>query len=226
MNKVPLEEIEAGFIVDLRDTAGQSGSTNHGRVLGNTSLTGRSEWRWHTCNRFMLVVAMFRRVSVALVLTVLAAPPLLAQHVPLVLCLVQTKLDAGTQYDPPAGPWAMGLDQLLSAQRLRSGAPLQITVLAASTEKEVPPEVRRLHCPYVIQLRYHGSFWPGGRYVGDDEDSLVFYVWNGATGKVIAHGASLISAIPGQNRFSSTAFLTGPCAALTEQIMRTLNKLP
>jgi hypothetical protein len=169
---------------------------------------------------------VYRGCSGALVLALLVASPLLAQHPPLSLCLVQTKPDAGTQYEPPAGPWAIELYNLLSARKLRSGAPLQITVLAALTEKDVLPEVRRLQCPWVVQLRYHGSFWPGGRYVGDDEDTLLFSLWNGATGKVIAQGASLIRPVPGQERLYSDALFAVPCAALARQIMRSLNRLP
>ncbi len=173
-----------------------------------------------------MIAILFRRISAALVLALPVASPLLAQHPPLSLCLVQTKPDAGMQYDPPAGPWAIELYNLLSARKLRSGAPLQIAVLAALTEQDVLPEVRRLQCPWVIQLRYHGSFWPGGRYVGDDEDSLLFSLWNGATGKVIANGASLILPVPGQERLYSNALLKVPCAALTRQIVKSLNRLP
>lgn len=177
-------------------------------------------------NSAILTTIVFRRFSAALVLALLAASPLLAQHAPLALCLVQTKPDTWIQYDPPAGPWAVELDKALSAQKLSSGAPLEITVLAALTEKDVLPEVRRLQCPWVVQLRYHGSFWPGGRYVGDDEDSILFSLWNGATGKAIADGASLIRPFAVKDRLASNAVLAVPCAALAQQIMKRLNKLP
>ena len=158
--------------------------------------------------------ALCRRFSAALVFALLAASPLPAQHPPLSLCLVQTKPDTTTQYDPSAGPWAVELDELLSTQKLRSGAPLLIRVLAASAEKDVVPEVRRLQCPYVVQLWYQAF--------GSDltEDSLLFSLWNGTTGKVIAHGASPIRVI-GQH-----PNLRAPCAALTQEIMQGLNKLP
>jgi hypothetical protein len=174
----------------------------------------------------MLKGIVFRRFLAALVLALFTASPLLAQHAPLSLCLVETKPNTWTQYDPPAGPWAAELDKMLSAQKLRSGAPLEITVLAALAEKDVPPEVRRLRCPWVVQLRYHGSFWPGGRYEGDDEDSILFSLWNGATGKTIADGASLIRPFAVKDRLASNAVLAAPCAALTRQIMKRLNKLP
>jgi len=165
---------------------------------------------------------MFQRFSAAFVLVLAAASPLLAQHAPLSFCLVQTKPDSRTQYNPPAGPWAIELYTMLSTRKLRSGAPLQILVFAALDEKDVPPEVRRLQCPYVVQLRYHRSISNGGRSPGEDEDSILFSLWNGGTGKVIANGASLI---PGRNRLPSTSLRT-VCADLTEQIMNGLNKLP
>jgi len=112
---------------------------------------------------------------------------------------------------------------LLSAQKLRSGAPLQITVLAAEIEEEVPTEVRDLRCPYVIQLRYHGGIWHGGRSLDAESDSVLFTLWNGATGKAIANGASLL---PVEDRHPSKAAFTAACANLTQQIMKSLNKLP
>lgn len=169
---------------------------------------------------------MFRRLSAALVLALLSASPLLSQHAPLSLCLVQTKPESWIQYDPPAGPWAAELDKQLSTQKLRSGGTLEITVLAALTEKDVPPEVRRLQCRWVVQLRFHGSFWPGGRYVGDDEDSILFSLWNGATGRTVADGASLVRPFAVKNRVASETLLAAPCAALTQQIVKSLNKLP
>jgi hypothetical protein len=165
---------------------------------------------------------MFQRISAAFALVLMAAPPLLAQHPPLSLCLVQTKPNPSTEYDPPAGPWATEVYTLLSAQKLRSGAPLRITVLAALGEKDVLSEVRRLQCPYIVQLRYHLSITHGGRSPGEDEDSLLFSLWNGNTGKVVADGASLI---PGPNRLPS-ASPHAVSADLAQQIMKGLNKLP
>ena len=169
-----------------------------------------------------LIAIMFQRFSAAFVFVLTAASPLLAQNPPLSFCLVQTKPDAWTQYDPPAGPWAIELYKLLSPRKLSNGAPLRITVLAALGEKDVLPEVRRLQCPYVVQLRYHSSITHGGRSPGEDEDSILFSLWYGATGKVITNGASLI---PGWNRRPSTS-LHAVCADLTQQIAKGLNKLP
>jgi hypothetical protein len=183
--------------------------------LGNFRIAGNTD-------SVTLKVIMFRQFSAAFVLVLIAASPLLAQHPPLSFCLVQTKPNASTQYDPPAGPWAVALYTLLSAQKLRGGAPLRITVLAAEGEKDVLPEVRRLQCPYVVQLRYHLSVSNGGRSLGEYEDSILFSLWNGTTGKVIANGASLI---PERNRLPSNS-LHAVCADLTEQIMKSLNKLP
>lgn len=171
---------------------------------------------------------MCRRFSAALVFAVLVASPLQGQHPPVSLCLVQTKPDAAAQYDPSAGPWAIKVDKLLTTQKLRSGAPLQITVLAAQTEEDVLPEARRLQCPYVVELWYHQSPLPLGRYVMGDEDSLFFSLWNGATGKVIARGASPIRLVQEQNLPRSNPLVAEPtsCAALTQQIVKHLNKLP
>jgi hypothetical protein len=169
-----------------------------------------------------LKAIMFQRFSAAFSLVLMAASPLLAQHPPLSFCLVQTKPDAWTQYDPPAGPWASELYTLLSVQKLRSGAALRITVLAALGEKDVPPEVRRLQCPYVVQLRYHGGVWRAGRSMGEDEDSVLFSLWNGATGKVIASGASLIT---GRVRLPSN-LPHAACTDLAQQIMKSLNTVP
>lgn len=172
---------------------------------------------------------MFRRFSAALVLSLLAASPAIAQRPPLSVCLVQTKPGAATQYDPSAGPWAIELDKLLSAQKLRSGAPLQITVLAASLEKGVQPEVRRLQCPLVIQLSYQHSLAPVTRYaIYDYEDSVAFSLWRGSTGEIVAHGTSPIRLIRGQDRPPPSPLVAEPmpCAALTQQIIKRLNKLP
>ena len=95
-------------------------------------------------------------------------------------------------------------------------------VLAALDEEDVLPEVRRLYCPYAIQLLYPGSYWGGGHSWGEDQDSLLFFLRNGATGKAITNGASLI---PGRDRLPSTS-LKATCADLAQQIMKSLNKLP
>jgi hypothetical protein len=170
-----------------------------------------------------MLKAVVYRLSAAFVSVLLAGSPLLAQHAPLSLCLVQTRPYASTQYDPPAGPWAIEMYDLLSAQKLRSGAPLQITVLAAEIEEDVPAEVRDVRCPYVIELRYHGGIWHGGRSPEAESDSVLFTLWKGATGKAIANGASLI---PVDDRHPSKAAFRAACANLTQQIMKNLNKLP
>lgn len=172
-----------------------------------------------------LETVMFRRLSAAAFLIVLSGPPLLAQNAPLSLCLVQTRPYASAAYDPPAGPWAIEMYDLLSAQKLRNGTQLRITVLAAATEKDVPPEVRRLHCPYVVQLRYHGDLGDllhGGRTMEEGSDSVLFTLWNGATGKTIANGGSLILA---EDRHPLNGALAASCASLAQQILNSLDKL-
>jgi hypothetical protein len=99
----------------------------------------------------------------------------------------------------------------LSGQKLRNGASLKITVLAASVQKDVLPEVRRLECGWVLQLWYqHGDIYPwqtgiseaGAPALGPErntrnptgEDNLFFSLWNAGTRKVIASGAAPLHA--------------------------------
>jgi hypothetical protein len=62
----------------------------------------------------------------------------------------------------------------------------------------------------------------------DDGDSLLFSLWNSTTGKVIARGASPIRLIhPGGVRSPDPLVPEpGPCVVLTQQIVKSLNKLP
>ncbi len=189
---------------------------------------------------------MLRHLALT-VLATLAPSPLLSQPAPLTVCIVQTKPDAATQYEPSAGPWAVEIDKQLSRQKLRSGAPLQLTALAASTEKEVRSEVQRLKCPWVVQLWYQhspdlnlsqseisadgdppfdsqlGSPAPLGH-----DDSVFFSLWNGATGKVIANGAAPLRLFESQPGLPPNPLRANPttCRALTQQIIKRLNKLP
>jgi hypothetical protein len=55
-----------------------------------------------------------------------------------------------------------------------------------------------------------------------DADSVLFTLWNGATGKTIANGASLI---PREDRHLSKAVFAASCASLTQQILKSLDKL-
>jgi hypothetical protein len=171
----------------------------------------------------ILKTMMFRRLSAAFALVLLAGSRLFAQQAPLSLCLVQTKPYSWNQCDPPAGPCAAEIYDLLSTRKLANGAPLHITVLTAAIEKNVPPEARRLRCPYVVQLRYHGGLYSGGRSSKENADSVFFTLWNGATGKAMANGASLN---PGTNRHATKAMFAEACASLTQQILDSLNKLP
>ena len=118
---------------------------------------------------------MFRRLSVAFALTLLADFPAFRLVVPLSLCLVQIKPSLWNQYDPPAGPWAAEVYDMLSARKLTNGAPLHITVLPAEIKKDVPQAVSGLRCAYVVELGYHGSLWKGGRSVGEDKGQRSLY---------------------------------------------------
>jgi hypothetical protein len=172
--------------------------------------------------RQILKEIMSRLISAAFALALLAGSRLFAQPVPLSFCLVQIKPSSWTQYDPPSGPWAAEIYDLLSARKLANGAPLHITVLTAATEKELPSEVSGLPCPYVIQLRYHGRLSPGGRSLGEDTDSILFTLWNSEKRKAIANGASLI---PAMGLRASKTMFAEVCGSLTQQILRGLNKL-
>lgn len=205
---------------------------------GSTWLPHVNGFRNRADNSAILIAIMCRRFSAALALAFLATPPLRGQRPLLSLCLVQTKPDATAQYDPPPGPWAIELDKLLATQILRTGATLQISLLDASTEKDVLPEARRQQCPYIVELWYHQSHSASGRYaMGDqdslfskwnDGDSLSFSLWNGTTGKVIARGMSPIRLVQDQNLRGPNPLVAepGPCAALSQQIVKHLNKLP
>jgi hypothetical protein len=170
----------------------------------------------------MLKTSMFQRLLAAFALALMAASQLWAQQAPLSLCVVQTKPYSWVQYDPPAGPWAAEVYDLLSTHRLRNGALLHITVLAAEIEQDVRPEVRRLQCPYVVQLNDHGSLYSGARSIEENADSVLFTLWNGATGREIASGAALN---PGRSRFASKAMFAEACEHLTQGILKGLNKL-
>jgi hypothetical protein len=91
------------------------------------------------------------RVLVALSV-VIVATSVFAQPQPLSLCIVQTKSDAASQYEPSAGPFATAMYDQLTSQRLQNGTALHITVLAAFMQRDILPEVHRLNCSWVLQL--------------------------------------------------------------------------
>jgi hypothetical protein len=96
------------------------------------------------------------RVPVALSV-IIVATSVFAQPQPLSLCIVQTKSDAASQDELSAGPFAMAMYNQVASQRLQNGIALHITVLAASMERDILPEVHRLHCSWSLQLWYHRS---------------------------------------------------------------------
>jgi hypothetical protein len=166
---------------------------------------------------------MLWRYSVAFALTLLAGSRLFAQKTLLSLCLVQIKPQAWNQYDPPAGPWAAEVYDLLSERRLANGTPLYITALPAMVENDLSSEVASLRCPYVVELRYRDPIGNEGRSVGEDKGRVLFTLRSsGERGKAIANGASFI---PGA-RNPSKAMFTEACASLAQQIVKSLNKLP
>lgn len=136
------------------------------------------------------------------------------------LCIVDTKLPQVSLYDPPAGPFATGMYMQLAGRRLKDGSKLNIVVFPASPESAILPEVRRLNCPWVLQLRYHQQ--------RDDDvfretyprrtgfDSLLYTLWNGSTREIIKSGSGIVSV--GDH-------LLTPYASFGKQILKALNQL-
>jgi hypothetical protein len=164
------------------------------------------------------------RVLVALSV-VIVATSVFAQPQPLSLCIVQTKSDAANQYELSAGPYAVAMYDQLASQRLQNGAALHITVLAASMQRDIVPEVQRLNCSWVLQLWYNRSTDGEVRspFMGD-HDSLLFALWNGDTRKVIARG----SGVAMRELQGNTSLVPNPLlySALASQILKKLNQLP
>jgi hypothetical protein len=117
----------------------------------------------------------------------------------------------------------------LASQRLQNGTPLHVTVLAASTQRDILPEVHRLNCSWLLQLWYHRSTdrdaSTGDAYIPiGDQDSLLFTLWNGDTRKVIARG----SGVAMRETQGDTSLVPNPLlySALARQILKKLNQLP
>lgn len=112
--------------------------------------------------------------------------------------------------------------QELAGRRLQNGTTLQITVLPASMQQEIEPEIHRLNCSWVLQLWHRrnadedvfGQVPPrNARF-----DSLLFTLWNGTTQEVIENGAGFVS-------LATKPPLT-PFALFRKQILKKLNRLP
>jgi len=80
---------------------------------------------------------MTRRLVISLLFVLVSAFLLCAEQQPLTLCIVQTKPDQPMEYDPSAGPWAIGTYSHLYGKKLRDGSSLKITVLPASVPKDI-----------------------------------------------------------------------------------------
>jgi len=136
------------------------------------------------------------------------------------LCIVDTKLAQVSLYDPPAGPFATGMYLQLAGRQLKDGSRLHIIVFPASPESAIVPEVHRLNCSWVLQLRYRqqrdddvfGQTYP--RRTGFD--SLLYTLWNGATGQVIKSGGGAVSL---------GAHLLTPYSSFGKQILKALNQV-
>ena len=136
------------------------------------------------------------------------------------LCIVDTKLPEVSLYDPPAGPFATGMYLQLVGRRLKDGSKLHIVVFPASQQSAILPEVRRLKCAWVLQLRYvqqrdedvFRQTYPRRTSF----DSLLYTLWGGSTGEVIRSGSGVVSV--GDH-------LLTPYASFGKQVLKALNQL-
>ena len=136
-------------------------------------------------------------ILAAVAIPIATNPTLFSQPSTVSLCIVDTRLSYVSLYDPPAGPFAIGMYRQLAGRRLKNGFKLHIIVFPASLQSDIVPEVHRLNCSWVLQLRYHqqldddvfGQTYPRGTRF----DSLLFTLWNGATGKVLDSGGGFVS---------------------------------
>jgi hypothetical protein len=163
---------------------------------------------------------VLRLAFAALAIVIATDPHLLSQPRTVLLCVVDTRPDQLGAYDPPSGPFAIGMYQQLVGRRLKDSSELNIIVFPASLQRDILPEVQRLNCFWVLQLWYH-------RYADDDVfgqtqprgarfDSLLFTLWNGATRKVIESGSGFVSLREPR---------LAPYSSFSKQILKTLNHL-
>lgn len=162
------------------------------------------------------------RVPVALGFIIMTGCSAWSQPDSLSLCIVHTKSHTSDQFEPSAGPGAIAMYQELAGRKLQNGAPLQITVLPASMQQEIEPEVHRLNCSWVLQLWYRrnadddafGQVEPRSAHF----DSVLFTLWSSTTREVIEKGAGYVS-------LATKPPLT-PFALFRKQILKKLNRLP
>lgn len=168
----------------------------------------------------MLVLVKLRAYA-ALAVVIVTSSQVSSQRHASSLCIVDTKSDRLSQYDPPAGPYAIGMYQQLAERRLQSGAVLQITVLPASMQQDILQEVHRLHCSLVLQLWYQlrtdGDVFGKGQPRGLPFGNLLYTLWKGTTGEAVERGAGFVS--------QCKPLLT-PYAAFRKQILKKLNQMP
>jgi hypothetical protein len=110
----------------------------------------------------------------------------------------------------------------LASQPLQDGTALHVNVLDASVQRAILPEVQRLKCSWVVQLWYHVTEHRDTKM--GDEDTLLFYLWNGETQKVIARGSGVLMRETEGN--ASTVPNPLVFSGLAQQIRKKLNQLP
>lgn len=164
---------------------------------------------------------MLRRV--VLLIVIVATCSLCAQSQSLHLCIVQTKPDLETSYDPPAGRLAIEVYKQLSGKGLRNSLPpLRITALPASVQKDILPEVRSLQCEWVVQLWYADS---DPSQASNRPDSIFFSLWNRATQRIVTRGTALLR-LPGPAQLARPLRrIANPGAIVAQQVIKRLNQL-
>jgi hypothetical protein len=171
-------------------------------------------------DRYAALRLMKLFILAAMAIPLATNPTLFSQPSTVSLCIVDTRLAQMGLYDPPAGPFATGMYQQLDGRRLKNGSKLHIIVFPASMQSDIVSEVHRLNCSWVLQLRYRqqldddvfGQTYPRGTRL----DSLLFTLWNGATGKVLESGGGFVSL--------REPLLT-PYVSFRKQVLKALNQL-
>ena len=123
------------------------------------------------------------------------------------------------QYDPTAGPIAIEVYIELSGKRLSDGSPLKTTVLPASVQKDIEPEIAHLQRSWVLQLTRiftNGYSSPVSGY-----EDVYFSLWKGATRKTVLKGVALFQRRDPHHKDPKDI---NPAAELANKVVNRLNK--
>lgn len=165
---------------------------------------------------------MARRLLVPLHLLFVVASSLCAQDSPISLCVVETKLHPGIQYDASAGPLTIDMYKQLSGRKLSDGSAFKITGLPVSDQKDILAEIGRLQCSWVLQL-WRTSRGPMS-YQSPDVPyyDVYFSLWRGATRKAILKGSAQFPNTRYSTKQDSKA--ANAAAEVADQVLNRLNK--